>query len=116
MGLPGGREAYAASRRLKHVLQDCMTADTPLSHALVLDAIREGAALRVRTKPSMAAMILADLVPIVWGSGTGSKVMIRIADAYAGRHGGDAALVAVHRAGGVMAAAPAAARGACSLI
>ena len=74
MGLPGGREAYAASRRLKHVLQDCMTADTPLSHALVLDAIREGAALRVRTKPSMAAMILADLVPIVWGSGTGSKV------------------------------------------
>ena len=43
-----------------------------------LDAIREGAVLRVRPKAMTVAVILAGL-PIMWGSGTGSEVMQRIA-------------------------------------
>jgi len=46
---------------------------------MVLDAIREGAVLRVRPKAMTVAVILAGLIPIVWGSGTGSEVMSRIA-------------------------------------
>ncbi|HZQ63197.1 MAG TPA: efflux RND transporter permease subunit, partial [Casimicrobiaceae bacterium] len=43
------------------------------------DAVREGAVLRVRPKAMTVAVILAGLVPIMWGSGTGSEVMQRIA-------------------------------------
>ena len=46
---------------------------------MFLDAIREGAVLRVRPKAMTVAVILAGLIPIVWGSGTGSEVMSRIA-------------------------------------
>ncbi|MBT9474893.1 efflux RND transporter permease subunit [Polaromonas sp.] len=49
------------------------------SAADLLDAIREGAVLRVRPKAMTAAVILAGLFPIMWGSGTGSEVMQRIA-------------------------------------
>jgi len=47
--------------------------------AELLDAIREGAVLRVRPKAMTVAVILAGLFPIMWGSGTGSEVMQRIA-------------------------------------
>jgi Cu(I)/Ag(I) efflux system membrane protein CusA/SilA len=50
--------------------------DTPPD---LLDAIREGAVLRVRPKAMTVAVILAGLLPILWGSGTGSEVMQRIA-------------------------------------
>ncbi|WP_035052174.1 efflux RND transporter permease subunit [Andreprevotia chitinilytica] len=51
-----------------------------LTHkAVVLDAIREGAVLRVRPKAMTVAVILAGLLPILWGSGAGSEVMSRIA-------------------------------------
>ncbi|MBN9094645.1 efflux RND transporter permease subunit [Pandoraea sp. XJJ-1] len=43
------------------------------------DAIREGAVLRVRPKAMTVAVILAGLIPILLGSGTGSEVMSRIA-------------------------------------
>lgn len=43
------------------------------------DAIQEGAVLRVRPKAMTAAVILAGLLPIMFGSGTGSEVMQRIA-------------------------------------
>jgi copper/silver efflux system protein len=43
------------------------------------DALREGAVLRVRPKAMTVAVILAGLAPIMWGSGTGSEVMQRIA-------------------------------------
>lgn len=43
------------------------------------DAIREGAVLRVRPKAMTVAVIIAGLLPILWGSGTGSEVMSRIA-------------------------------------
>ncbi|MCB2019208.1 MAG: efflux RND transporter permease subunit, partial [Burkholderiaceae bacterium] len=49
------------------------------SDADLLAAIREGAVLRVRPKAMTVAVILAGLFPIMWGSGTGSEVMQRIA-------------------------------------
>ncbi|MBL8318411.1 MAG: efflux RND transporter permease subunit [Burkholderiaceae bacterium] len=49
------------------------------SNADLLDAIREGAVLRVRPKAMTVAVILAGLFPIMWGEGTGSEVMQRIA-------------------------------------
>jgi len=45
----------------------------------LLDAIREGAVLRVRPKAMTVATILVGLLPILWGAGTGSEVMQRIA-------------------------------------
>ena len=45
----------------------------------LMDAIREGAVLRVRPKAMTVAVILAGLFPIMWGTGTGSEVMQRIA-------------------------------------
>ena len=44
----------------------------------LLDALREGAVLRVRPKAMTVAVILAGLLPIMWGTGTGSEVMQRI--------------------------------------
>ena len=49
------------------------------SEADLLEAIREGAVLRVRPKAMTVAVIIAGLVPIMIGSGTGSEVMQRIA-------------------------------------
>ena len=45
----------------------------------LLTAIREGAVLRVRPKAMTVAVIIAGLLPIMFGSGTGSEVMQRIA-------------------------------------
>jgi len=64
---------------LKHALQDRLAAGAVHSPALVDDAIRDGAVQRVRPKAMTVAVILAGLVPIVWGTGTGSEVMSRIA-------------------------------------
>ncbi len=64
---------------LKHALDDRLARGSRATSELVQDAIREGAVLRVRPKAMTVAVILAGLVPIVWGSGTGSEVMSRIA-------------------------------------
>ncbi len=45
----------------------------------LLDAIREGAVMRVRPKAMTVAVIIAGLMPIMLGSGTGSEIMQRIA-------------------------------------
>ena len=45
----------------------------------LLDAIRFGAVQRVRPKAMTVAVIIAGLLPILWGSGTGSEIMSRIA-------------------------------------
>jgi Cu(I)/Ag(I) efflux system membrane protein CusA/SilA len=50
----------------------------PLKDATLTEAIIEGAALRVRPKSMTVAIIVAGLLPIMWGSGTGSEVMRRI--------------------------------------
>jgi Cu(I)/Ag(I) efflux system membrane protein CusA/SilA len=64
---------------LKHALRDRLAAGAEASRDLVDDAIRDGAVQRVRPKAMTVAVILAGLVPIVWGTGTGSEVMSRIA-------------------------------------
>jgi len=64
---------------LRHALEERLARGEAFTPALLLDAIREGAVLRVRPKAMTVAVILAGLVPIVWGSGTGSEVMSRIA-------------------------------------
>lgn len=53
--------------------------DHLLSHLELDNAIRTGAVLRVRPKAMTVAVILAGLIPILLGSGTGSEVMSRIA-------------------------------------
>jgi copper/silver efflux system protein len=45
----------------------------------LIDAIEEGAVLRVRPKAMTVAVIVAGLLPIMLGGGTGSEVMRRIA-------------------------------------
>ncbi|MFI8742416.1 efflux RND transporter permease subunit [Stutzerimonas sp. R75] len=45
----------------------------------LLDAIREGAVQRVRPKAMTVAVIIAGLLPILLGGGTGSEIMSRIA-------------------------------------
>jgi len=45
----------------------------------LLESIREGAVLRVRPKVMTVAVIIAGLLPILWGDGAGSEVMKRIA-------------------------------------
>ncbi|MGZ5184536.1 MAG: efflux RND transporter permease subunit [Caldimonas sp.] len=64
---------------LKQALNERLAAGATATTEVVDDAIREGAVLRVRPKAMTVAVILAGLVPIVWGSGTGSEVMSRIA-------------------------------------
>ena len=49
------------------------------TEALLIEAITEGAVHRVRPKAMTVAVILAGLLPILWGGGTGSEVMQRIA-------------------------------------
>jgi len=63
---------------LKHAWQDRIDQQRT-EPADLLDAIREGAVLRVRPKAMTVAVILAGLLPIMWGTGTGSEVMQRIA-------------------------------------
>jgi len=45
----------------------------------LIEAIEEGAVLRVRPKAMTVAVIIAGLLPIMLGGGTGSEVMRRIA-------------------------------------
>jgi Cu(I)/Ag(I) efflux system membrane protein CusA/SilA len=58
---------------------DARVAAGKTDSADLLDAIREGAVLRVRPKAMTVAVIIAGLLPIMWGTGTGSEVMQRIA-------------------------------------
>ena len=49
------------------------------SEQALLEAIHQGAVQRVRPKAMTVAVIVAGLLPIFWGSGTGSEIMSRIA-------------------------------------
>ncbi|HEX2565906.1 MAG TPA: efflux RND transporter permease subunit [Burkholderiales bacterium] len=49
------------------------------AHATLLEAIDEGAVQRVRPKAMTVAVIIAGLLPIMFGTGTGAEVMQRIA-------------------------------------
>lgn len=59
----------------KHRLKNRQT----VSYADLLEAIREGAVLRVRPKAMTVLTILVGLIPVMVGTGTGSEVMQRIA-------------------------------------
>jgi Cu(I)/Ag(I) efflux system membrane protein CusA/SilA len=61
---------------LKHALAERGAAPDP---AAIEAAVREGALLRVRPKAMTVAVILAGLLPILVGHGSGSEVMSRIA-------------------------------------
>ena len=50
----------------------------------LIQAIIEGAALRLRPIAMTVAVIIAGLLPIMWGSGTGSEIMRRIASPMVG--------------------------------
>ncbi|KLU23394.1 cation transporter [Caballeronia mineralivorans PML1(12)] len=64
---------------LKRALDHRLDAGDMLTEALLFDAIREGAVLRVRPKAMTVAVVLAGLIPIMLGHGAGSEVMQRIA-------------------------------------
>lgn len=64
---------------LRNALNERLQIGRPLSKELIAEAIREGAILRIRPKAMTVAVILAGLVPIMYGSGAGSEVMQRIA-------------------------------------
>jgi Cu(I)/Ag(I) efflux system membrane protein CusA/SilA len=64
---------------LKGALNRRLEAGEKLTEALLVEAIREGAVLRVRPKAMTVAVVLAGLIPIMLGHGAGSEVMQRIA-------------------------------------
>ena len=64
---------------LKQALDKRIDQGEPYTVEMVRGAIVEGAVLRVRPKAMTVAVIIAGLLPIMWGSGTGSEVMQRIA-------------------------------------
>lgn len=64
---------------LRNSLNQRLDAGQPLTRELILEAIREGAVLRVRPKAMTVAVIVAGLLPIMFGQGAGSEVMQRIA-------------------------------------
>jgi copper/silver efflux system protein len=64
---------------LKGALNRRLEDGEQLTEALLFDAIREGAVLRVRPKAMTVAVVLAGLIPIMVGHGAGSEVMQRIA-------------------------------------
>ena len=65
---------YLKNARARHLAAGEADDDDTL-----LASIREGAVLRVRPKAMTVAVVMAGLLPILLGSGTGSEVMTRIA-------------------------------------
>ncbi|MGI8487718.1 efflux RND transporter permease subunit [Pectobacterium sp. S5] len=64
---------------LNHAVEKHRVAGQVLSRQQLMDAIHEGAVLRVRPKMMTVATIMAGLLPIMWGGGSGSEIMQRIA-------------------------------------
>ncbi|QHP79733.1 efflux RND transporter permease subunit [Pectobacterium odoriferum] len=64
---------------LNHAVEKHRVAGQALSRQQLMDAIHEGAVMRVRPKMMTVATIMAGLLPIMWGSGSGSEIMQRIA-------------------------------------
>jgi Cu(I)/Ag(I) efflux system membrane protein CusA/SilA len=64
---------------LKNALQQRIDEGIEITPAVVADAVREGALLRLRPKAMTVAVILAGLLPILWTGGAGAEVMRRIA-------------------------------------
>ena len=60
-------------------LREAINRHRPATDAELRTAVIEGAVLRVRPKAMTAAVIIAGLMPIMLGAGTGSEIMQRIA-------------------------------------
>jgi Cu(I)/Ag(I) efflux system membrane protein CusA/SilA len=69
---------------LENALQRRLRAGEPDDEATLLEAIREGAVLRVRPKAMTVAIVMAGLRPMSWGEGTGAEIMGRIAASMVG--------------------------------
>ncbi len=63
----------------QHKKEESTAAGKMLTKQDLYDAVIEGGALRVRPKAMTATAIIAGLLPIMYGSGTGTEVMSRIA-------------------------------------
>ena len=61
------------------MLTECYETKTPVTVTVLSKAILHGAGMRVRPVMMTAAAIVAGLLPILYGTGTGSEVMSRIA-------------------------------------
>jgi copper/silver efflux system protein len=66
-------------RSWQEIRARCAAEGRYLTHADLHTAIMHGAVERVRPKMMTVAAIMAGLLPIMWGTGTGSEVMSRIA-------------------------------------
>ncbi|KQV96655.1 efflux RND transporter permease subunit [Pelomonas sp. Root1237] len=64
---------------LKHAHEQRLAAGAEDDERTLVAAIREGAVQRVRPKAMTVAVIMAGLLPVLFGHGTGSEVMTRIA-------------------------------------
>jgi Cu(I)/Ag(I) efflux system membrane protein CusA/SilA len=64
---------------LERIRAERLAQGQPLTLQDTYDAIIEGAVERVRPKMMTVVAIIAGLLPIMWGTGTGSEVMRRIA-------------------------------------
>ncbi|HHH0688021.1 TPA: CusA/CzcA family heavy metal efflux RND transporter [Yersinia enterocolitica] len=66
---------------LRHAIEEDprLTNPATFTAAGLDDALYHGAVLRVRPKAMTVAVIIAGLLPILWGTGAGSEVMSRIA-------------------------------------
>ena len=64
---------------LDHAIKKRRAANKFITERDLIEAIEEGAVLRVRPKAMTVAVIVAGLLPIMLGGGTGSEIMRRIA-------------------------------------
>ncbi|EIH25829.1 CusA/CzcA family heavy metal efflux RND transporter [Escherichia coli] len=66
---------------LRHAIEAVPSLNNPqtFSEQKLDEALYHGAVLRVRPKAMTVAVIIAGLLPILWGTGAGSEVMSRIA-------------------------------------
>jgi Cu(I)/Ag(I) efflux system membrane protein CusA/SilA len=64
---------------LDHAIEKRRAANQFATERDLIEAIEEGAVLRVRPKAMTVTVIIAGLLPIMFGGGTGSEVMRRIA-------------------------------------
>jgi Cu(I)/Ag(I) efflux system membrane protein CusA/SilA len=64
---------------LRNALQERVDRGEAITPAVVAEAVREGALLRLRPKAMTVAVVLAGLLPILFTGGTGGEIMRRIA-------------------------------------
>jgi hypothetical protein len=92
---------------LDHAIEKRRAANKFTTERDLIEAIEEGAVLRVRPKAMTVAVIVAGLLPIMLGGGTGSEVMRRIAAPMVRRHDHSSVAIDACAAGSLSAVASA---------